>query len=233
MVTRKFIITTRPENKVVNYNTKNIDVINIPLTEMHPILPDYSTAERIKNMPPDVVVLTSSFGADVFFKYYMIYFKIDPVFIAIGNSTAAEIRNKGFNPIIPEERDSYGIINLLKNYRDKYIGLFRSTASNKIIYNFLRENHYNFSEFFIYSLRIIENNIASYCGMENCDGIVLTSSLEAEIFLKVCPNPKIKIYPIGKVTDDTLKKHGIKTCTTGIESDIKEIINYIDSKKLE
>ncbi len=230
----KYLITTRPEIKFNKIYTENIKIINFPLTEIVDIKLDKEIINEIKNNNYEIIILTSSYGAETFFNNYYKYTK-KVMFIPIGNKTLDVIKKYNNNYIIPDEKDSYGIINIIKNYKDKKIALFRSKKSNNILSNYLKNNNYNFYEYYIYDIKnIYDSKIIDLINNDNCIGILFTSSLEANVFFDILKNKKTdkKFFSIGKITEKTINDHGYKTDFTG-NSNFEETIKEIDKNSGE
>ncbi len=227
----KYIITTRPEIKFKSVKTECISIRNVPLTEI--IIPgrqENIVQDIIKNKPL-VVVLTSSIGAREFFKYYYKYIE-NPHIIAIGNQTAVEIKKYTGKVSVPMVMNSYGVINLLENYLNFRISLFRSNESNNILNEWLESHNANFNEYYLYRVVKIENtHIKELFLNDECKGILLTSSMEARIFCDEMGDVDInkKIYSIGKVTTETLHNLGYDVYFTG-SSNFESMIKYIDNE---
>ncbi len=213
----KFLVTTRPAEKYNEIKGLCFDVINIPVTRII----DFEPPEI--DFKPDVVILTSQHGAELFFKNY----NINAVYMAIGKKTGDEIKRHGINPLIPDDNSSYGLIRILDNYKDKRIAMFRSKKSNEILRNFLIKNNFDFREFFLYDIVPVNNNICNYINDERCIGVVITSSMEAEIISSMCHEIK-NAFAIGKVTEKTLKSRNINVIKTG-NSDFNELIMEINN----
>ncbi|MEM0139469.1 MAG: uroporphyrinogen-III synthase [Ferroplasma sp.] len=226
----KYLITTRPETKFKKIDTECIKVVNIPLSNTVPYEKDDNIAAYLLSEKPDIIVLTSSLGSSLFFKYYSTYIK-NTRFVAIGNATGKSIRENGYNAEIPEKQNSFGIIDLLKKYSSFKIALFRSNEANNIVTSFLETNHYNFKQFELYGIhKIYDTGLKGLLKSENCIGILLTSSIEATIFHELVGNIENKeIYSIGEITSQTLKDLGYRINLTG-HSNFSEIVMEIDKK---
>ncbi|SMD31595.1 uroporphyrinogen-III synthase [Picrophilus oshimae] len=212
----RFIVTIRPAEKYNEIKGSCFDVINIPVTrivDLEPPVIDYK---------PDVIVLTSEHGADLFFKYY----NLKGIFMAIGRKTGDEIKRHGINPLIPKDESSYGLINLLDKYKDKRIAMFRSMKSNNIIRDYLIKNHFDFKEYFLYDIVPVNSDICNYINDDKCMGVVITSSMEAEIIVSMCHGIK-NAFAIGRVTEEKLRSMNINVIKTG-KSDFIDLIKEID-----
>ncbi len=227
-IVAKYLITTRPAAKFFNKNTKCINILNIPLTETVAEEENDKIISYLKEDKPDIIVLTSSVGASLFFKYY---YKFDPaaLFIAIGKYTAKKVLEYTNNVVSPDEADSYGVIEILKKFKNQSIALFRSNEANDIITSFLKDKNFVFKEFTIYTIKKIYNkDLRPAIFNERCIGILITSSMEALIFNELAGKvDNIKIYSIGSVTTDTLKKLGYEVFMTG-NSDFNGMLEKID-----
>ncbi len=231
MDTSKYIITTRPEIKFKTLKTKCIDLVNIPLTAIKARDYNEKIGEEIVNAMPDVIVLTSSFGASEFFKNYYKFTK-NPDFVAIGDKTAMVIKKYTGNVQVPTCKDSYGVLNLLSKYENPVIALFRSNESNNIIINSLSQRNIKFYEYHIYDVIELKNTgLKSAFLSDRCMGILITSSMEARIFGETigCYTGNKKIYSIGKITTYTLRSMKYKVSITGT-SDFETMIEKIDTE---
>ncbi|WP_337861066.1 uroporphyrinogen-III synthase [Ferroplasma sp.] len=229
MVTSKYIITTRPEIKFSPVRTECISIINIPLTELQEDGFNGNVAEEIAKYKPEIIVLTSSFGALLFFKYYYKYVN-SPKFIAIGNQTAEIIKKYEGNAEVPTAKDSYGVTNLLSKHSNATIALFRSNETNNIIDDYLSSNGIKFHEYHIYKVMKLETSkLKDLFFSDQCTGILITSSMEARIFhdaIGLSIDGK-KIYSIGEITAKTLIDLGYNVFLTG-KSDFENMIKEID-----
>ncbi|WMT51335.1 MAG: uroporphyrinogen-III synthase [Ferroplasma sp.] len=231
MGTSNYIITTRPEGKFKPMDTRCISIKNVPLTKIVRNGPQEEIIQDMIQNRPGIIVITSSVGASEFFKYYYKYTD-SPHIIAIGDKTADEIKKYTGDVSVPAARNSYGVITMLENYLNFRIALFRSNESNNIINDWLKQRNANFTEYHIYNVVKLENNGIKELFMDkDCRGILLTSSMEAEIFHEVLGDAKItkNIYAIGKVTEKTLQKYGYDVSFTG-NSDFDSTIKYIDNE---
>jgi uroporphyrinogen-III synthase len=229
MVISKYIITTRPEIKFRPVETECISLMNIPLTDIQACQFNKNIAEELIKYRPELIVLTSSFGASEFFKKYYNYIN-NPDFIAIGEKTAEIIRKYAENVEVSISGDSYGVINILSKHKNKEIALFRSNESNNIITDYLHSNAIKFHEYHIYKIiKLDGTKLMDNFFSNRCAGILITSSMEARIFHEMVNkhiNDK-KIYSIGEITTETLESFGYKVLLTG-KSDFENMVHEID-----
>lgn len=246
MTGERFIITTRPAEKVRKAaHTETFEIINCPLTSMNEVRPTPEALALLREFQPKVIVLTSEYGAEIFFKDYSHLLNLkDSRFIAIGPSTARIIEKYGYEPQIPEKKDSYGIAELIGKTaeKDERVGLFRSNKPNRFLDNFLTNEGFEFIDFILYEIKEEKSaGILEFLKSEKCFGVILTSSLEAEIFRKIVQiagildyvNNRIKVFPIGKRTLETMDKLGIKPSEPFGDSDLDDLIGEISKQYSE
>lgn len=237
---KRFLITTRPEKKVREYEIETpFEIINCPLTNMKEIEPGASEIKKVRNFKPEVIVLTSEYGAELFFRHYAGNMEMDnSLFIAIGNSTAGIIRQKGFETLIPPKRDSSGIAELINETVEKNarIGLFRSDNPNRALDKSLNEWGYSFIDVTLYEIHETQNDaLSGYLKDEKCYGVILTSSMETRIFRKYIEKSgisgiveeRIRVFPIGSKTLNAMLKENIRPSKPYGESDLEELITMI------
>ena len=236
-IVRPFIITTRPDKKYTSVSGDCFEVVNIPVTEVHISSRVEEVKEELIQFNPDVIVLTSFTGSKILMSLGISgNFK----FICIGEKTALPLIDSGLDVQIPEEKNSYGLADYIErcvNKSDK-IALCRSEQHDNYIDTFLTKNGYVFKNFTLYSLTAIPfDSIINYIEMRNCMGILFTSSLEAkvvnEFLLKKHKSDVLnhkKVFSIGKMTSNTLKKYKIKTETMESESNFEELLKEITKK---
>lgn len=232
-----FIITTRPEEKYQPLSGSCFEVVNIPVTEVH-------ISNRIKDIKngliqfnPHIIVLTSSTGSDIFMNLGL---NGNYRFICIGEKTALPLRNYGLKAEVPEEMNSYGLVDYIKNHvsGNERIALCRSKQHDNYLDEYLDDTGYVFKDFPLYSLKKIPcDSILSYIERKNYMGIVFTSSLETKIIVNFLSekgkldllNNK-SVFSIGKMTSKMLKKYGIQTESMNSESNFEAIIKEISDK---
>ena len=241
---RIFLITTRPREKFQELPRGELalEIVNCPLTSMEEIKPDQETVSKIREFNPDVVVLTSEYGADIFFKQFLGSIDTGNVrFLAIGNSTARKIEEHGFKPEVPEAMDSMGIAGLIGRTvsEEKHIALFRSDSPNRSLDTFLESRDYNFIDIALYRISEVESPaMIEYIMDEKCYGVLLTSSKEARIFSKLVEKAgirenllkKVKLFPIGNTTSRTMEEIGLTPSEPRGKSDFEGLLKNISKK---
>ena len=236
-IDRPFIIATRPEQKYKTVSGACFDVVNIPVTEVHISNRIKEVKEELFQFNPDLIVLTSSTGSKILMSLGISgNFK----FICIGEKTASPLIDSGLDVNIPQEKNSYGLADYIGRYvnKENRIALCRSEQHDNYIDAFLTKNGYVFKNFTLYSLAAIPfDNIINYIERKNCVGILFTSSLEAKVVIEFLLNKhKIdvlnhkKVFSIGKMTSNTLKKYRIKAETMASESNFEELLMEITKK---
>lgn len=238
----RYLVLTRPFEKVKPLPiTSCFKIINCPITRLEENKFDDTTIKDMEEFKPDLIVLTSEFGAKIYFdKYQRHFIGLNLEYIAIGKATSRIVENNHHKVMLPDTFDSKGILKLiLKNVdKGKRIALFRSSYANRIIDDFLTEYGYIFRNFEIYRVeKKVDNNIMELLSSENCFGLILTSSMEAEILFEQLKEKNrldilrgLKIFSIGNVTSRRLKSLEIEESEPKGQSDIIRLINEISEK---
>lgn len=234
---RPFIITTRPEEKYRSLSGYCFEIVNIPVTKVQISSNIKDIKDRLTRFNPNIIVLTSSTGSDIFLKLGL---NRSLRFICIGEKTALPLQNSGFKTEVPIEMNSYGLGKYIKSYvpEDQKIALCRSNQHDNYLDKYLGEAGYVFKDFPLYSLKKIPcDSILSYIEIENFMGIIFTSSLETKIVVNfLAEKGKLdmlhnkNIFSIGKMTSNMLMKYGINTQSLVSESNFEAIVKEISDK---
>ena len=233
----RYLLTTRPASKATSKIQKNcFDLINAPVTELKPN-PGFASKD-VNEFDPEIAVFTSSYGVDLYFDHYMGSFKKDVVLIAIGNETAGSLAKRGFRAVVPETRNSSGVVELLEQ---KYphgmkVALFISSKSNGVIQEYLERTGRPHMTSLLYKADPIRENVFLNKALDvKCFGIIVTSSYEARVIfgnlLDKTEKERLleskKIFAIGAPTADQLEKLKIPVAQPLGHSDIQELVNDI------
>ncbi|HLH85454.1 MAG TPA: uroporphyrinogen-III synthase, partial [Thermoplasmataceae archaeon] len=139
----RFVITTRPEEKSgLRNNIECLEIRNVPLTKLVPVPFD---REELLRFDPEVFIFTSSYGAGIFARTFGRTFS-ERMAIAIGDATAAALRESFSKVSVPEKKTSEGIVDKLESegfYR-KRIALLSSEKSNHVVENYLIQKKMRF-----------------------------------------------------------------------------------------
>lgn len=235
------VLSTRPAEKfkaeIENYN---FNLINVPLTKLIRNKITSSQKIEIEKFGPDVIILTSSYGAEIFLKDLWDLFKHrDIKFIAIGDSTAEPLIKEGIKTYIPQDKTTEGIIQFIKQEipREFRIMILRSNRGNPILNEFLEVDKREFIEFVLYDiLEDIENRekLLKCLRTMDLEAILLTSSLEASIFFRIIREENFKIneqtviYAIGEPTKRAVLNSGYTGKILTGESSFKLILDNIN-----
>ncbi|BAB59774.1 uroporphyrinogen-III synthase [Thermoplasma volcanium GSS1] len=223
MTLRKFIISLRPAEKFVKFDSPCFDLINIPVTRLMPL--DINIEKILKESAADCIVFTSTFGVDLFFsRVNMKGFTI----LGIGKATCERVQAYGHKCLYPENMDSEGLANLIiSKCKDKKILILRSKKANEVLTEKLKEEGIDFLEFRIYDAVPDTKDFEKHYKDQNCLGVIITSSMEAEIVIPFLKEDKKMVFSIGVTTTNTLMSHGIMPDITG-NSDFLELLKKID-----
>lgn len=235
------VLSTRPAEKFTSEKEHyHYNLINIPLTKLKRRKIDSSHIALIKKFDPDVIIITSSYGAIIFIEdIWKRLHRKDLNFIAIGASTAEPLIKEGINVYIPENKSTNGIIELLKERipRESRIIIMRSDKGNPILNRFLEMDKRDFVEIVLYNiLEDFENRetLLNCLRSKDLSAIILTSSMEANIFFKILKDEKIKIhketviYAIGEPTKEKIISSGFTGKILTGKSNFESILNEIE-----
>ncbi|WP_393971651.1 uroporphyrinogen-III synthase [Oxyplasma meridianum] len=231
------MVLTRPSEKYFPFRTRGcFEYVNIPLTKTVPVSEIDSTMKEIQNYGPRYFVFTSTIGSDIFFSRYS---HPDPehVFIAIGSVTLNNIKNHGFDGLKPAIMDSSGLGRLIASVvkKGERVALLRSNRSTDELPEFLKSEGIDYREYIIYNIvELNHNRLESYILENNVFGIVVTSSMEAEILARKCSESiksrNIILFPIGTPTEKTLVSAGFDNIGLKGSSNIDNLIAGIEKK---
>lgn len=232
------VLSTRPAEKFIpDIGKYHFNLINIPLTKLIRRNMDASQIDKIKKFDPDVIILTSSYGSEIFL--HDLWDNInqrDRMFIAIGASTAEPLIKVGIKTCIPENKSTEGIIEFLKKKipRELKIMILRSNKGNHALNEFLKTDNREFTEFVLYDiLENMENREKLLKCLKTLEvkAILLTSSMEASIFFKILREDNFKIqnqtliYAIGEPTKKTIINSGYTGNILTGNSSFKKILD--------
>ena len=235
------VLSTRPAEKFVPDNGNyQFNLINIPLTKLIRRSIDAAQIDKIKKFDPDVIILTSSYGAEIFL--HDLWGNInhrDRMFIAIGASTAEPLIKEGIKTCIPENKSTEGIIEFLRNKipGEFRIMILRSNMGNHALNEFLNADNREFTEFVLYDiLEYTENRDKLLKCLKTLDvkAVLLTSSMEASIFFKILREDNFKIqnqtlvYAIGEPTKKTVINSGYTGNILTGNSSFKKILDNMN-----
>lgn len=236
----KYILTTRPTAKhSPAKRVRCLEVINVPVTSLEPDV-NFNLSD-ISDFDPDVAVFTSSYGVDLFFDRFKGNLDSRVTFVSIGSETAKALKKRGKESLIPENKTSEGVVELLsgKQFDGSKIALFVSSKSNGIIQSYMDKNNVNYVVGVLYIAKNISDpSFIDKILEENCLGVVVTSSFEARaIFENIPDNDQKKricsekrIFAIGKTTERELVKLGVPVSHPAGKSNLTELLEQIGEK---
>lgn len=235
----KFILTTRPEEKVSKKRGGSccFNIVNLSLTEIHDKEFPEDTIKQITTFGPEAVVLTSSHGADVYFS------KIQPklgepvkTFYCIGPATAKAVESNGGTAFTASERDSNGLGDLLwdKARRQKIL-LFRSNLANKSLDDRLKAGGVKFLSVNAYEVTPAAGFTDEKFKDPNCFGIIFTSALEVDVLLKGKSTGYVKqifgegrkAFSIGRYTTEKLQYYNVQVAEPEGDSDFDDLVGKV------
>ena len=232
------LIITRPEGKATeDVNCAGIETVNVPVTQLEDLPFD---VKAFRSFDPEIVVVTSARGAETI-RANIGSFGSGRTYVSIGKITGDALKSIGLNSLVPEEQTSGGIVELIKHneWKPRRIALLSSQQSNMVVRDFLLREGYDFKLFTVYrSVPLDLSGLLKYLS-EGCLGVVMTSSQEAEIILKDRPvaaairNTGTRIFAIGKITADTIKKMGFTPAEPVGKSILKDLVCQIRERYLE
>ncbi|WP_297215208.1 uroporphyrinogen-III synthase [Thermoplasma sp.] len=217
----RYVLSVRPEKKVKPVTTDCFSIINVPVTDLKPIDIDYDDILSENNV--ECIAFTSSYGAHLFFiKARNKAFR----YFGIGKTTCEEVERNGFRCEYPERMDSEGLANLLlSRCAGRRIALIRSRSANKIVNDRLKGKAF-FLDIRNYEAVPTGVDLAQYLQSDDCAGIIVTSSMEAEIALPYIRASGKPVYSIGDVTTETLESAGVHPLISG-KSDFSDLVKKI------
>lgn len=234
MDVKNFLVTTRPEEKNRKISGgRCFDIKNVPLTRIVHNQDPVMLKSDIENYRPNIIVITSSIGADIFLNAHI---SGNFTIICIGRKTAEPFNALKRKVLIPGEENSGGIVRLISNYtKDTRIALCRSRTHNAELDEYLSSNAYNFKCFDLYDIEEMRSpSIVRELMDPNCKGLILTSSMEARIFAKLTrdiresPAFRVKkIFCIGRPTRETAESLGLRCEALNAESDVDAMVEEI------
>ncbi|MHB1492201.1 MAG: uroporphyrinogen-III synthase [Thermoplasmataceae archaeon] len=238
------IISTRPREKwIPPHNIDNLNIVNIPLTKLIVRKIGVPDIVSINNFSPDVIILTSSFGASIFLDSVWTQIKRAEIqFISVGESTANTLEKTGIESFTPVNRSSEGIIEMIKERigTNKRFLILRSNRGNTIINDFFNSNGVEFEEKILYDIYQDEESAPTIIDLfrhKPPEGIILTSSMEAEIFFNILRNGNIGfphdflIFAIGKPTSQKIRSFGYSGKIITGDSNFDGILKKIEEMK--
>lgn len=234
---KRYLLSTRPGEK---FSTPEVEccfeILNVPVTRISERRFEDSEIRRIVDFGPEAIAFTSETGAGIFFRDLSQRLKLRNVdFYGIGPVTCSAVRKEGFDCISPDRRDSEGLAHLLAGEkRDHRVLLFRSGQANKILDETLRDRGVEYLPVKAYDVVSMPQVSSDVFLSENCFGIVFTSALEVESFLKAVREEihepsdlECRIFSIGKYTTERLIKKGFTISHPVGNSDFESLLRDI------
>ena len=123
---------------------------------------------------------------------------------------------------------------------DKRFLILRSNRGNAMINEFFNSNVVEFEEKILYDIYQEKESVPAIIDLikyKNPEGIILTSSMEAEIFLKILKNENIEIprdfliFAIGRPTCEKIKSCGYSGKIITGDSNFDGVLKKIDEMK--
>ncbi|MGP6294460.1 uroporphyrinogen-III synthase [Caldiplasma sukawensis] len=217
------IVSFRPSEKIISYS----DIINIPLVKIRKNNFNYNS---LNLRPGDALVFTSSEGSRDFTERFNGETH-GLFFFAIGDKTAEPLIKKGLKVMIPDIKDSRGLVELILDKREIYKRLFllRSEIHNKIIDNELSSRSIPFFSYNIYCYEELDVH-GKLNNFDPDDTIfIFSSSLQVKVFKKNTESRYLKsrVVAIGRPTRETLELLGYKNIIMEGESDFTLLIKKL------
>ncbi len=234
---RLFIISTRPEEKFArSVHGSCFDILNIPVTKI--IRRPYGEIEsEVFPWRYDGIVLTSSAGSSIFLEMaerHALDFH-GPAY-CIGDKTAEPLRKVGMEVIVPERRETDGLLEIIMEHRKigSMLLLFRSGKGNPALKSGLERNGFSVNEVVCYNVEPLDNpEMKKQLERRENKGIIFTSSMEVTSFFKFNSPESVqgkKVFAIGNPTKKTLADHGIMVGEPTGRSDFNQLVSDIGKK---
>ncbi|WP_457568942.1 uroporphyrinogen-III synthase [Desulfurobacterium sp.] len=214
-------------------NKQGIAPVAIPLIKTVP-LP--FSAEIVESFEPDFIVFSSKNGVKHFFSRVPVDHIKNGQVIAVGKSTAKLLKNKGIEPLIPENFSGEGLVELIKKnkLKGKFL-LIKPKKARNLLPEFLKKEGNIVQEVIAYET-VANTEAADELAKEVAKGFEIatfTSPSTFKSFLKLSGEKgkellkKTKIIPIGHVTAEAIQKAGFKVWKLPQEYTLNGIINLI------
>ena len=239
----KKIISTRPISTydgITSYLIeRGAEIINFPMIEIseNPLKIDELNILNYLNQF-NWIIFTSQNGVKFFFQLIeKLKLNQKIKFAVIGNKTASELQNQGFNPnYISKGNTSELFIQELNDgiidSNDSVLLALGDIAGTVLEDGLISKS--NTKRINVYKTKFVENysqEIANQIQANQYDIIIFTSPSGVNRFSEIIQNRNIKAASIGKTTEKSLLKHNIKPQITATKSDseifAKEIENYL------
>ncbi len=238
MGVKPFLVITRPvEKDNSGIEGKCFTLINQPLTTIT-MYPDISEKiASIVSYNPKWIVVTSRIGSSLLLENRL---SIDSTYLCIGENTAEPLKKAGFSVIVPEEMNSSGLVSLLREKLSTgdRVALCRSSRHSNVIDSFLLTKGADFRSFDLYTIEDLHNSvIGELITSKDCTGVILTSSMESELFAGIIKKMHLgeiidskKVFCIGKPTYDTTVSMGLKPENIGFTSNVDALLRLIEKE---
>ena len=175
----------------------------------------------------------------------------DVMFIAIGRATRDSLRYLGFDPLMPDEYTSTGLVDMFSDtLKNKNVCLLRSDKGSRVLNNGLIQAGAEIDEIHVYRLEpVLESEgmdiILDVMKDETIDAYAFTSALSAKTFIDIAVNTLGKdkvanlfeaalVTAIGEPTADEIKRSGYAVDIISTKADfpmmLQEIREHFDSK---
>lgn len=234
------IITTRPAGKsTVKFKGQCIEVKNVPVTKL--VVNDLVDMGKIRDYRPTTGIFTSAYGAEIFLSLVGTLPIPGMKAIAIGEKTANALHDSIQDVLVPEEKSSSGVIELLDHVHtsgDRLV-LFASAKTNGIILSHMETKNWDHLLVELYDAEALDiGPLLHEAAGDDCFGIIITSSMEAEAIFGIQHGQDLEIselsgkhiFAIGKTTSSTLSKLGIKISPPLGKSNLDELLSAIESE---
>jgi len=233
MPVRFFISKELPPELADKLREVGAEYLALPLIKTVPLPFE---PEEVTRFSPQFVLFSSKNGVKFFFKRFLPEALKGVKVIAVGSSTAEELKKLGFEPIIPNNFSAEGLLELLKEWdvKGKRFLIVRPKKARSLVQDFLKERGAQTLEVIAYQTLPREEAKEELLKFfsKGVDCAAFTSPSNFKSFLKLAGRDVLKgveLLPIGHVTAAAIKKEGFEPLEPPKEYTLKGIVESLVS----
>ena len=231
MPVRAFISKELPSELSEKLREAGVEFLALPLIKTVPV--EFNPQE-VLSFSPEVLIFSSKNGVKFFFN------RLSPdrlrgvEVIAVGSSTAQELKKLGFSPIIPANFSAEGLVELLRGWevKGKRFLVVRPKKARSLVQDFLKERGAEVREVVVYQTlpdeEVKEELLNFFSG--KVDYAAFTSPSNFNSFLELLGRERlegVKVIPIGHVTQRAVEKAGLKPLPPPQEYTLNGVVSYL------
>ena len=231
MPVRAFVSKELPSELSKKLREAGIEFLALPLIKTVPVEFD---PEEVLSFSPEAVIFSSKNGVKFFFSRILPEELREAQFIAVGSSTAQELKKLGFSPIIPANFSAEGLVELLKGreVKGKRFLVVRPKKARSLVQDFLKERGAEVREVVVYQTlpgeEVKEELLKFFSSKVDCAAFTSPSNFNA--FLQLAGGERlkgVKIIPIGHVTRRAVEKAGFSCLPPPSEYTLKGVVDCL------